>query len=183
MSVDKNQAVIDYLITCPQIKNSPLYFNLINAHDDNVQILTTSQDNQFRKPYIDGSIPKKYTFNLITFKSISDLAVVKNYSTSTSTSTSEEDEYINENVEDLADVQALLDWLQEQDEAQNYPDFGDDCYVDSLNVLTDEPRFDGINTELTPNLAMYTIAIEINYIDTSKMIWKEKDNGSSTVQP
>ena len=170
MKVDKNQAVIDYLTTCPQIKDSPLYFNLINAHDNNVQILTTSQDNTLRRPYIDGSIPKKYTFNLITFKSITDLAIVKNYSTSTSTS---EDEYVNENVDDLADVQALLDWLQEQDELRNYPDFGDDCYIDSLITTTDEPRFDGVNTELTPNLAMYTIAIEIKYIDESKMIWKE----------
>ena len=171
-SIDKNQATIDYLITCPQIKNSPLYFNLIQAKDSSVQIVTTSEDTIMRKPYIDGSIPKKYTFNLVTFKSITDLAIVKDYSTSTSTS--EENEYINENVDDLADVQALLDWLQDQEESRNYPNFGDDCYIDSLQTTTDEPRFDGINSELTPPLAMYSIAIVINYIDTSKMIWKEK---------
>lgn len=169
--VDKNQAVIDYLITCPQIKNSSLYFNLIEAHDNNVQIVTTSEDVTTRRAYIDGSIPKRYTFNLITFKSITDLAIVKDYSTSTSTS--EEDEYINENVDELADVQALLDWLHTQEDLHNYPNFGDNCYIDSLQTTTDTPRFDGINTELTPPLAMYSIAIVINYIDSSKMIWKE----------
>ena len=159
--IDKNQAIIDYLITCPQIQNSPLYFNLIEAHDNNVQIVTTSEDVTTRRPYVNGEIPKRYTFNLITFKSITDLAVVK------------DDEYMNENVDDLADVQTLLDWLHEQEDEHNYPDFGENCYIDSLQTTTDTPRFDGINTELTPPLAMYSIAIVINYIDTSKMLWKE----------
>jgi len=32
------QAVIDYLLTCPAIINSPLYFNFINAKNDNAKI-------------------------------------------------------------------------------------------------------------------------------------------------
>ena len=162
--MDKNQAIIEYLITCPKILNSPLYFNLINAKNDNVQIITTSEDVTMRRPYINGEIPKKYTFTLITFKSITDLAVVKDFSTEADT---------NENVYDLADVQALIDWLHEQEDSHIYPDFGKDCYIDSIQTTTDEPRFDGINDELTPPLAMYSIAIVINYIDTSKTIWKE----------
>lgn len=162
--MDKNQAIIEYLITCPKILNSPLYFNLINAKNDNVQIITTSEDVTMRRPYINGEIPKKYTFTLITFKSITDLAVVKDFSTEADT---------NENVYDLADVQALIDWLHEQEDNHIYPDFGKDCYIDSIQTTTDEPRFDGINDELTPPLAMYSIAIVINYIDTSKTIWKE----------
>ena len=159
--MDKNQAVIDYLITCPQIQNSPLFFNLIEAHNNNLQIVTTSEDVTTRRAYVTGEVPKRYTFTLITFKSITDLAVVK------------DSEYANENVDDLADVQALLDWLHEQEDIKNYPNFGEDCYIDSLQTTTDTPRFDGINDELTPPLAMYSIAIVINYIDTSKMIWKE----------
>ena len=34
---DKHQAVIDYLINCPNILNSPLYFNFINAEDNTNQ--------------------------------------------------------------------------------------------------------------------------------------------------
>jgi len=159
--IDKNQAVIDYLIQCPQILNSPLYFNLINAKNDNVQIITSADDVTTTRPYVDGSIPKRYTFSIVTFKSITDLALVK------------DSEYPNENVDDLAEAQALIDWVHEQEDIQNYPNFGEDCYIDSIQTTTDTPRFDGINDELTPPLAMYTIAIVINYIDTSKMIWKE----------
>jgi len=159
--MDKNQAIIDYLIQCPYIQNSPLYFNLVNARNDDVQIITSSEDVTTRTPYIDGSIPKKYTFTLITFKSITDMAVVK------------DSQHVNENVDDLADVQSLLDWIHEQEDAHNYPDFGDDCYIDDIQTTTDEPQFDGINDELTPPLAMYSISIIVNYIDTHKVLWKE----------
>ena len=35
--VDKNQAMIDYLLTCPDIKNSPLFFNFGKTKQDNNQ--------------------------------------------------------------------------------------------------------------------------------------------------
>ena len=161
MSVDKHQAVIDYLCQCEKIQNSPLYFNLINAENDTIQIITTSQDTTYDKPFIDGSIPKKYTFNLVMFKSITDLAIVTL------------DNYSNENVDDLADVQTLIDWVQEQETVHNYPDFGADCVMESIETTTDEPRFDGVNTTLNPPLAMYTISVVINYTDTKKVIWNK----------
>lgn len=43
--VDKNQAVIDFLINCPQIKNNPLFFNATEAKDNNKQILTLGMIN------------------------------------------------------------------------------------------------------------------------------------------
>lgn len=160
MSVDKNQAIINYLIQCPQILNSPLYFNLIEAADDNIQIVTTSEDKTMTRPYIDGSVAKRYTFNLIIFKSISDLEVTKAGSSS----------YPNENVDDLAQAQALIDWIDEQNDNRNFPDFGETCLIDDIQTTTDTPQFDGINDELSPQLAMYSIAIVVNYIDKSKMI-------------
>lgn len=161
MRTDKNKAVIDYLCQCEKIQDSPLYFNLINGENDNIQIITTSTDTTYTKPYIDGSIPKKYTFNLVMFKSITDLPLVKL------------ENYSNENVDDLADVQTLIDWIQEQDDLRNYPDFGTDCEMESIQTSTDEPRFDGINTSINPPLAMYSLSITINYIDTSKVIYNK----------
>lgn len=177
--IDKNQAIIDYLVQCPQILNSPIYFNLIDAQDNNIQIITTSEDKTMTKPFIDGSVAKRYTFNLIVFKSISDLAIVKDVeqnviqvvgSESTSTSTSPSEYYPNENVDDLAEAQALIDWIDEQNDLRNFPNFGDKCFIDDIMTTTDTPRFDGINTELSPPLAMYSISIVVNYIDKSKMI-------------
>jgi len=171
--VDKNQAIIDYLIQCPNIVNSPLYFNLINAKNDNVQIITRANDTTMDKPFIDGSIPKQYTFTIIVFKSISENPIVTEVGTG----------YTNENIDDLADAQALLDWVVTQQELRNFPDFGEDCYVDDIQTTTNVPRLEGINDELTPPLAMYSIGVIVNYIDTSKMIWKENDHGSNTIQP
>lgn len=174
--IDKNQAVINYLIGCPQILNSPLYFNLIDAQDDNIQIITTSEDKTMSKPFIDGSIAKRYTFNLIMFKSISDLEIIKSMSPTPHTNSDSSGGqptpiyYPNENVDDLAEAQALIDWIDEQNENRHFPDFGDKCPIDDIQTTTDTPQFEGINTDVSPQLAMYSISIVINYIDKNKMI-------------
>lgn len=162
MSVDKNKAVIDYLLQCEEIYNTPLYFNLIDAKDNTLQMLTTAEDKILSKRYIDGSILKRYTFTLITFKSISDMEIVKTDST----------DFPNENVDELQAVQTLLDWVNEQQDLYNYPDFGEDCLVEDIHTTTDNPRFEGINTEVQP-LAMYSIAVVIEYLDTSKVIYNK----------
>ena len=95
MTVNKNQAVVDYLLQCTDIYNNPVYFNLINAEDNSIQILTTTEDKAMSKTFIDGSIAKRYTFNLIVFKSISDLELVKPVGT---------DVYPNENIDELQSV-------------------------------------------------------------------------------
>lgn len=159
MSVDKNQAIIDYLITCPSIQDSPLYFNFINAKDDTHQILTTAEDSIFGTAYIDGSQLRRYTFTIITFTSITENAIVKDNSVS------------NENVEDLQSVQALIDWIAEQSNNHNYPDFGEGYFVEDIRTTTAEPRLDGVNTDVTPQLAMYSMDIVVEYLDTTKMIW------------
>jgi hypothetical protein len=163
MGIDKNQAVVDYLLQCTDIHNSPVYFNLINAQDNSIQILTTAEDKAMSRQYVDGSISKRYTFNLIVFKSISDLELVKPVGT---------DVFPNENIDELQDVQKLIDWIAEQKELRNYPDFGEDCIVDDIDTTTEEPRYDGINTSMNPPLAMYSISVVIEYLDTSKMITK-----------
>lgn len=159
--IDKNKAVIDYLITCPDILNSPLYFNLIDAKNNNIQMVTVANDTVTQSKYIDGSIHKTYTFSLIAFKSISYNQVIK------------QPGYSNENVDDMADVQALLDWVNEQNDDENYPDFGEECVIESIEGLTDNPNLDSIDTTLTPALAKYSISIRIEYLDNSKKIWNK----------
>lgn len=161
MSIDKNKAVVDYLLQCTDIYDSPLYFNLVNAQDNSIHILTTAEDKALSQPYVDGSISKRYTFNLIIFKSISDMELVK------------ADGYPNENIEELNAVQKLIDWIQEQQDLHNYPDFGENCFIDNIDTETDEPRFNGIDTEVSPPLAMYSIAIIIEYLDTHKQIYNK----------
>lgn len=158
--VDKNQAVIDYLITCPAILNSPLYFNFINAKNNTNQFLTSSSDMYTTRRYIDGSANKIYTFSIITFKSATDIAVPK------------VGRYENENVSDMATIQHLIDWIKKQEDLKNYPNFGEDCEIDEILTTTDNPKFEGVDNQVSPPLAVYSITIQIRYIDKSKMIWR-----------
>lgn len=159
--VDKNQAIIDYLITCPSIQNSPLYFNFIDAKEDNKQILITANDKMMDEPYVDGSVLKRFTFSVVDFRSIAYRAIVK------------DGMHSDENVEEAFQVQEIIDWITEQAEIQNYPDFGSDCFVDSMEATTDNPFLNGVDTTTTPVLAKYSVSIRIQYIDKSKMLWNK----------
>ena len=159
--MDKNQAVIDFLIECPAIRNNPLYFNFINADDNNKQLITVGNDVSVDQPYIDGSVLKRYTFTLIDFKSISYNQIVKI------------EGYSSENVDDMLEVQDLIDWITEQDELGNYPNFGDDCIIDSMTALTSNPNLDSVDVSISPALVRYSVSIRIEYLDNSKKIWKK----------
>lgn len=157
--VDKNQAVIDFLNNCPQVQANPLYFNFSKAEDNNKQIVTTANDKAVQKPFIDGSVLKRFTFTIIDYKSIAFRAVAKVPG------------YVDENVEEMGEVQSIIDWVEQQADAQIYPDFGEQCDIEDMVVLTDNPRLNGTDTTVTPALAKYSLSIQIQYIDYSKVIW------------
>lgn len=158
--IDKNQAVINYIIQCPTIQNSPLYFNFINAEDDTNQIVTQTQERYASKRFVDGSVMKVYSFTIILYKSTADIAVVKL------------EGYPNENISDMSDIQALIDWIREQDKVHDYPDFGEDCIIDEISTTTENPSFDGIDDQVSPPLAIYSVTIEIQYLDVSEKLWR-----------
>lgn len=160
MTVDKNQAVIDFLLQCPAIANSPLFFNFLNAQDENKQIITQANDKALNKNFIDGSKLKRYQFTLIDFRSVSYQPMPKVAG------------YVSENVDDLLDVQGVMDWIEEQNDIQNYPDFGSDCQIDEMRTTSENPNLNGVDTQLSPALAKYSMSIIIDYIDKSKVIWK-----------
>lgn len=159
MAVDKNQAIIDFLMNCPQIRDNPTYFNFTEAEDNNKGIITVSTDNNLDKRFIDGSIMKRFTFSIIDFKSVVYQALPVSPGLS------------SENVEDMFEVQAIIDWIQEQVENRNFPDFGEKSVVDSMKTTTETPNLNGVDTNTKPHLAKYGISILIDYLDTSKCIW------------
>lgn len=160
-TVDKNQAIIDFLTHCPALTNNPLFFNFINAQENNTQIITQSNDKAMNKNFIDGSVLKRYTFTFIYFKSVAYNPVVKEVG------------FPDENVEELLDVQAVIDWVSAQADAFTYPDFGVDCIIDDMKVLTENPNLDSVDATATPPLAKYSMTIQIDYIDTSKVLWNK----------
>lgn len=157
--MDKNQAVIDYFLTCDQIKDSPLYFNFVNAKDGTKHFLTLSQDKNIHEPYIDGSMLKRYSVTVQDFRSVSINPLVKM------------PQLVNENIADFADVQALIDWIAEQNKAKVFPDFGEDCIVENIQTTTDNPRLDQIDVTVSPPLARYSFTVQVNYVDYSDKLW------------
>ncbi len=157
--VDKNQAVIDFLLQCPAIANSPLFFNFLNAKDENKQIVTQADDVATNRKYIDGSVMKRYTFTLIDFRSVAYQPIPKVAG------------YSSENVEEMLDIQGILDWVNEQADELNYPDFGEECIIDSMKTTSNNPNLDGLDTSVSPSLAKYSMSIQIDYIDITKQ-WR-----------
>ena len=157
--VDKNQAIIDFLLTCPQIVANPLYFNFLKAKDNDKQIVTQSNEKSLNSSYVDGSVTKRYTFSIIDYRSVVYEPLPKM------------EGYTSENVEELLDVQGILDWVDEQNEARNYPNFGTGCDIDSMRCTSENPNLNGVDTNITPALAKYSITIQIDYLDTTKAVW------------
>lgn len=157
-TVDKNKAVINLLLTCPLVQNSPLYFNFVEAKDKDKQFLTLANDKQVDKPFVDGSVLKRYTFTIQDFRSVAFNALnALNVSG-------------NENVEDMLDCQGLIDWITEQAAQENYPDFGDKCLIESMEALTDNPDMNGVQAAGGLILAKYSVNIRIEYLDITNKI-------------
>lgn len=158
--MDKTQAVINFLIECPQIKSSPLYFQFAHAEEDNKQFVTVANDINIQRPYIDGSVLKRYSFTLIDYKSLAYRAIVKDTG------------YTDENVEEYLQVQDIIDWINTQADNENYPDFGEYYEIDNMKALSDIPNLNGIDTSMKPVIAKYSFSVQIDYIDKTKVIWR-----------
>lgn len=157
---DKNVAMIKFLMTCPTIQENPLFFNFAEAESGNNHFITEKDSR--KKTYIDGSMLKQYTFSIASYFSISHNAVLNDIDT---------DKIIDENVENMAKVQDILDWINEQADAHIYPDFGEMCEIDSMTTLTTDPDIDGIDTSVNPPIARYSVGVKLMYRDYSKRLW------------
>ena len=156
--IDKNKVMIEFLRNCPVIDKNPLYFNFGNIEDNSYQVITDSNDTALSQPYIDGSILKRYTFYIDCFKTIAYNKVIKGYQ--------------DENLYDISEVQAILDWVNEQDRNKIYPDFGEDCLIDSMQSTTESPDLHSVEDTTTSPIAVYRISIQIDYIDNTEKLWK-----------
>ena len=159
--MDKNKSMIDFIKQCRQLINNKLFFNFIQAKDNNKVFETISEDIAVREAYVDGSIMKRYTFTLLDFRSAVYQALVTTES------------YNNENVEDMYDVQGIIDWVKMKDDAKEYPDFGENCVIERIYALSETPSLNGIDTTISPPLAKYSVSIRVEYLDKTDMVWNK----------
>lgn len=155
--MDKSQAIINFLKTCPTIANNPLFFNFGKVDNNVNQAMIKADDKTLQKPFIDGSVEKLYTFNIDSFKSASYNPVIDNRN--------------DENSEDFKQVQEVMDWINEQGNNRNFPNFGIDCFIDSMETTTEKPELLIVDAQKNPPTAVYRITVKIIYIDNSKRIW------------
>lgn len=174
MTNDKNQALINYILNCPVIRDNPLFFNFANEDDNTNQILTVTDDVAINKPYVDGSVEKRYTVNVLMYKSVAYNPIVLEAQTDENGNTTlvPSPVYVDENLVDMSDGQSLIDWIIEQNDNKIFPDFGEYCIVESIEPLTNKPTLNGVSVENEPPLAQYSIGIRVSYLDTSKQLWK-----------
>lgn len=153
--MDKNQSMVEFIQQCPTIQNNPLFFNFAESGDGHNHFITGK--DYLKKSYIDGSVLKQYTFSIASYYSVSHNAVIQ----------ADEDE----NIENMAKVQEILDWIDEQSNLRNFPDFGTECEVEDIESITTDPDIDGIDTSVNPPIARYSIGVKVSYLDNSKKIW------------
>ena len=137
-----------------------MFFNFLNAEDTSKQIITQANSKVLNQRFIDGSVMRRYTFTIVDFRSVAYQPVPK------------VEGYVSENVEELLDVQGIMDWVNEQAKLRNFPDFGEDCIIDNMETITENPNLNGIDTQVTPALAKYSMSIRIDFLDKSNAFWK-----------
>lgn len=168
MAVDKNQKMLEYIMGCPVIAENPLYFNFITEKDNTNQLLVTRDDTVINKPFIDGSVLKQYSVDVLLYKSVAYNPVVVEI---TPEGTVPSETYIDENMVDMRDGQALIDWIIQQNEDGHFPNFGEYCIIESVEPTTNKPMLNGVNPDVAPPLAQYSVGITVQYLDITKQLW------------
>lgn len=167
-TLDKNQQILDYIMECDVIAENPLYFNFANERDNSNQILVTRDDANINKPYVDGTVLKQYTVDVLLYKSVAYNPIVVD---ETADGAVPSRTYIDENMVDMRDGQALIDWLLEQNDSRHFPNFGEECIIESVEPTANKPILNGVNPNIEPPLAQYSVGIRIQYLDISKQLW------------
>lgn len=137
----KHDAVKAYFEPKIQELAGELLFNFSPENEGSISLITNYSD-RIRKEYITGVTEKAYGFTIV---------IVKPYS-------SNGDDL---NLEAMNFAQAFMDWLDEQNKAKRYPDFGKSCEIEKMENLQNMPNLSGVNYEA--GLARYMIQVRILY--------------------
>lgn len=142
--MDKNQAVWEFISKYPAIPGY-LTFNSIEEMVSATGLIPVSAEQNI-ETYTDGSTKREYVFAIV------QMAI---YDTGTN----------NTNIMSLAEMQKFMDWLEEQNAIGNFPDFGSECMVDSIEPLQNIPSLAGTNEK---RIAKYMFQCRIVYYQEGK---------------
>ena len=143
----KHDAIKEYFGSkVEELAGNLLSFNFSPESEDSISLITNYSD-KLRKKYITGDTQKEYGFTII---------IVKSYSSGCD----------DLNLEAMNFAQAFMNWMDEQDENRNYPDFGENCTVEKMECLQNMPNLSGVNQDGT--MARYMIQARVIYKERKK---------------
>ena len=167
-TVDLNKSILDYIYECPIVAENPMYFCVEEEQNNNNQLVPMNEQYNDAVEFVDGTVERTYRAEILMYKSVAFNPIVTE---EVGGKKIPSDVYLNENLEDMTDGQALIDWIKEQNDNRHFPNFGEWCIIESVKPTSNRLSFNGINVELEPPLAQYSVGLEIKYLDTSKQLW------------
>lgn len=144
-----NQKTIEWLKQNPDIGK---LYTIFGEEKAGAVIFTPVMDRPFENKYIDGSFRRAFTIALNTFQTISRHTV---------DSVAPE---ITQNIEKFFKVENIIEWIEEQHESHNFPDFTP-YEIEEIQILARNPNMAGQSLELV----RYMCQFRILYMDYTKI--------------
>ena len=167
--IDLNKRILEYIYECPVVEENPMYFTVAEEQDNHNQLFVSREQPRDEISYVDGTVERTYRAEILMYKSVAYNPIVTEETSEGKRIPSEL--YLNENLEDIEDGQTLIDWIKEQNDNRHFPNFGEWCIIESVETTSNRPVLNGVNPELEPPLAQYSVGLVIKYLDTSKQLW------------
>lgn len=149
--MDYTVPFLKWLIKCPDISKNKLFFNAITANKETKAIITQQVQKSEDVEYIDGSIQHTVRFTLFDYKSIGFNQLVKSKIEN------------NENVSALLETGNLNSWIEQQNKAQFFPDYGSNFEVQEIRPEYLTPSSPSIDAN--EMIAKYSIPITMKVLD------------------
>lgn len=141
MATNKHQALHDWVATCPLLTDTPL-FDFLSERDGSVALSPTATDTWVKR-YVRDSGIKQYSFQLQRMAAVSDSTDATN-------------------TENMQIIQSWVDWLEAQQKAENFPDFGENCYGYRIMTLNNMPT---LAMRYENGMGKYTFPATIQYYE------------------
>lgn len=129
-----------------ELANTVLNYNFSPDSPDAIGFLTNYSDKVLKR-YVRVGAEKAYGFSIL---------VTKEYSTNC-------DEL---NLESMNFVQGLMDWVEEQNHINNYPDFGVKCEIKRIENLQNMPNLAEVDPE--EGVARYMFQCRVIYFEKER---------------
>lgn len=138
--INKHAVMFEYMQQCPQIND--LFYNFSTSENGDTVIAPATNEFVVQE-YIDKSRLKWYDFSIIRFLPL----------------TTNPNDPLNAVI--IFDVEEVMQWIEAQEDAKNYPDFGDRCEVQEISVLQSVPTVAGRDQQG----AKYMFSCRVEYLE------------------